>query len=58
MTGSWGREIGGMLQGTETAGRSFKRRPWLKMDCCANDDDDDDDDDYKIMQNKLHNLQD
>jgi hypothetical protein len=43
MPGSWGREIGGMLQGTGTAGRSFKRRPWLKMGCCADDDDDDDD---------------
>jgi hypothetical protein len=44
MPGSWGREIGGMLQGTETAGGSFKRRPWLRMGCCADDDDDDDDD--------------
>jgi hypothetical protein len=44
MPGSWGREIEGMLQGTGTAGRSFKRRPWLRMGCCANDDDDDDDD--------------
>jgi hypothetical protein len=35
-----GREIGGMLRGTGTAGGSFKRRPWLKMGCCANDDDD------------------
>jgi hypothetical protein len=41
MPGSWGREIGGMLQGTGTAGGSFKRRPWLRMGCCANDDDDD-----------------
>jgi hypothetical protein len=50
MRGSWGREIGGMLQGTGTAGRSLKRRPWLRMGCCANDDDDndDDDDDCKI----------
>jgi hypothetical protein len=38
-------EIGGMLQGRGTAGRSFKRRPWLRMGCCANDDDDDDDGD-------------
>ena len=45
MPGSWGREIGGMLQGIGTAGRSFWRRPWLKGGCCANDDDDDDDDD-------------
>ena len=30
-----------MLQGTGTADRSFKRRPWLRMGCCANDDDDD-----------------
>jgi hypothetical protein len=36
----WWREIGGMLQGTGTTGRSFKRRPWLRMGCCANDDDD------------------
>jgi hypothetical protein len=43
MPGSWGREIGGMLQGTWTAGRIFKRRPWLKKGYCANDDDDDDD---------------
>jgi hypothetical protein len=35
-----GREIGGMLQGTGTAGRSFKRRPGLRMGCCADDDDD------------------
>jgi hypothetical protein len=34
-----------VLQGTGTAGGSFKRRPWLKMGCCADDDDDDDDDD-------------
>jgi hypothetical protein len=34
-----------MLQGTGTAGRSFKRRPLLRMRCCADDDDDDDDDD-------------
>jgi hypothetical protein len=40
--GSWGREIGGMLKGTGTAGRSFKRRPWLRMGCCADDDDNDD----------------
>jgi len=40
MPGSWGREIGGMLKETETAGRSFRRRPWFKRDCCANDDDD------------------
>jgi hypothetical protein len=33
-----------MLQGTGTAGRSLKRRPWLRMGCCANHDDDDDDD--------------
>ena len=33
------------MQGTGTAGRSFKRRPWLRMGCCVNDDDDDDDDD-------------
>jgi hypothetical protein len=45
MPGNWEREIGGMLQGTGTAGRSFKRRPWLRMGCCANDDDDNDDDD-------------
>jgi hypothetical protein len=44
MPGSWEREIGGMMRGTETAGGSFKRRPWLRMGCCANDDDDDDDD--------------
>jgi hypothetical protein len=31
-----------MLQGTGTAGRSFKRRPWLRMGCCANDDADGD----------------
>jgi hypothetical protein len=42
MPGNWDREIGGMLQGTGTAGRSFKRRPWLRMGCCANNDDDDD----------------
>ena len=42
MPGSLGREIGGMLQGIETAGRSFWRRPWLKRGCCADDDDDDD----------------
>jgi hypothetical protein len=30
-----------MLQGTGTAGGSFKRRPWLRMGCCADDDDDD-----------------
>jgi hypothetical protein len=42
MPGSWEREIGGMLQGTGTADRSLKRRPWLRMDCCAKDDDDDD----------------
>ena len=29
-----------MLQGIETSGRSFWRRPWLKRGCCANDDDD------------------
>jgi len=33
-----GREIGGMLQGIQTAGRSFWRRPWLKRGCCADDD--------------------
>jgi hypothetical protein len=33
-----------MLQGTGTAGGSFKRWPWLKIGCGANDDDDDDDD--------------
>jgi hypothetical protein len=38
-----------MLQGTGTAGRSFKRRPWLRMGCCANDDDDDDDDDDTVL---------
>jgi hypothetical protein len=54
MPGSWQREIGGMLQGTGTAGRSFKRRPWLRMGCCANDDDDDDDDDD---DNKGHDVQ-
>ena len=43
MPGSWGREIGGMLQRIGTAGRSFWRRPWLKRGCCVNDDDDDDD---------------
>jgi hypothetical protein len=32
-----------MLQGTGTAGGCFKRKPWLRMGCCANDDDDDDD---------------
>jgi hypothetical protein len=37
MPGSW-REIGGMLQGIGTVGRSFKRRPWLRMGCCANND--------------------
>jgi hypothetical protein len=37
-----------MLQGTGTAGRSFKRRPWLRMGCCADDDDDDDDDNIKM----------
>jgi hypothetical protein len=42
MPGSWRREIGGMLQGTGTAGGSFERR--LNMGCCADDDDDDDDD--------------
>jgi len=41
MPGSCGREIGGMVQGIGTAGRSFGRRPWLKRACCANDDDDD-----------------
>jgi hypothetical protein len=49
MPGSWGREIGGMLQGTGTAGRSFKRRPGLIMGCCADDDDDDDDDDDSLF---------
>jgi hypothetical protein len=34
-------EIGEMLQGTGTAGRSFKRRSWLRMGCCTNDDDED-----------------
>jgi hypothetical protein len=34
-----GGEIGEMLQGKGTAGGSFKRRPWLRMGCCANDDD-------------------
>jgi hypothetical protein len=29
-----------MLQRIGTAGGRFKRRPWLKMGCCANDDDD------------------
>ena len=42
MPGSWGREIGEMLPGTGIAGGSLKRRPWLRMGCCANDDDDDD----------------
>ena len=36
------REIGGMVQGIGTTGRSFWRRLWLKRGCCANDDDDDD----------------
>jgi len=36
-----------MLQGIGTAGRSFRRRPWLKKGCCANDDDDDDEIDNK-----------
>ena len=39
LPGSWGREIGGMVQGIGTAGRSFWRRPWLKRGCCANGDD-------------------
>ena len=43
MPGSWGGEIGGMLQGRGRAGRSLKRRPGLRMGCCADDDDDDDD---------------
>jgi len=42
MPGSWGREIGGTLQGIGTAVRSFWRRPWLKRGCCVNDDDDGD----------------
>ena len=46
MPGSWGRGIGGMLQGIGTAGRHFWRRPWLKRGFCANDDDDDDDIQY------------
>jgi hypothetical protein len=37
MTSPWGREIGGMLQGTGIAGRSFQIRPWLKMGCSADD---------------------
>jgi len=49
MAGSWGREPGGMLQAVETAGRSFRRRPWLKRVCCSNDDDDDDDNDNEIL---------
>jgi hypothetical protein len=43
MPGSWGRETGGMLQGIETAGKSFEGRPWLRKGYYANDDDDDDD---------------
>jgi hypothetical protein len=43
MPGSWGRGIGGILRRTGTAGGSFERRPWLRVDCCANDDDDGDD---------------
>ena len=39
-----------MLQGIETAGRSFWRRPWLKRGCCANDDDDE----YIYCYNPLH----
>jgi len=38
MPGSCGTETGGMLQGIETAGGSFWRRPWLKTGWCANDD--------------------
>ena len=49
MRGSWGRETGGMLQGIGTAGRSFRRMPWLKRGRCANDDDDDDDDGLKVV---------
>jgi hypothetical protein len=44
-----GEKLGGMLQGTETAGRSFKRRPLLRMGCCPNDDDDDDDEPLLIF---------
>ena len=51
MPESWGREIGGMLRGTGIAGRSFKRRHWLRKSCCANDDDDDDDDDDVFAAN-------
>ena len=40
MPRSWGREIGGMLQGIGTAGGSFKRRLWLKTGCNGSDDDD------------------
>ena len=48
MPGNWGREIGGMLQGIGTAGRSFRRRPWLKRGCA----DDDDDGDYYMWKTR------
>jgi hypothetical protein len=51
MPRSWGREIGGVLQGTATAGGSFKGRPWLKMGCCA--DDDDDDNETRVSYNEI-----
>jgi len=53
MPGSWEREIGGMLQGIGTAGRSFSRRLWLKRGCCANDDDDDDDDVSAVVNERM-----
>ena len=53
MPRSWGREIGGMLQGIGTAGGNFKRRFWLKTGCNANDDDDDDDDDDDGLQSSV-----
>jgi hypothetical protein len=54
MPGSWEREIAGMLQGTGTAGGSFKRRPWLRVGCCADDDDNDDEDDYDDVEFCTH----
>ena len=48
--GSSGREIREMLQEIGTAGRSFRRRPWLKKGFSANDDDDDNAT-YKCLKN-------
>ena len=57
MPGSWEREIGGMLQGKGTAGRSFKRRPWPRMGCCTDGGGGGGDDVEQLWRQRLHKQQ-